>query len=115
MVKSMKNWKDIETLNDELPTKGDYVSGEEQKDPQNEGTTNQLTKVQSSSRRSDIDPLAEPPDGGLNAWLKVMGCFLVYSNIWCLIFILLRSRSILTYQFKGIHFNFWGLSDILST
>lgn len=34
------------------------------------------------SRRSEIDPAAEPPDGGLNAWLKVFGCFLIYSNVW---------------------------------
>jgi hypothetical protein len=79
---SMKNWRDIESLNDDLPAKGDDVSSEQLKNPQNDGTINQLTKVQSSSRRSDIDPLAEPPDGGLNAWLKVLGCFLVYSNIW---------------------------------
>ncbi|KAF2663309.1 MFS general substrate transporter [Microthyrium microscopicum] len=31
---------------------------------------------------SEIDPFGEPPDGGLNAWLKVFGCFLLYSNIW---------------------------------
>lgn len=42
-----------------------------------------VAQIQSASRRSDIDPLAEPPDGGLNAWLKVFGCFLLYSNIWC--------------------------------
>jgi hypothetical protein len=79
----MKSWKDIEASNDNLPSIGDNVSKEQlentsPKDDQIE----QLTKVQSSSRRSDIDPLAEPPDGGLNAWLKVFGCFLIYSNIW---------------------------------
>jgi hypothetical protein len=42
----------------------------------------QLERVQSSSRKSEIDPFTEPPDGGLNAWLKVLGCFLIYSNIW---------------------------------
>ena len=42
----------------------------------------QLEKIQSSSKKSDIDPFTEPPDGGLNAWLKVLGCFLIYSNIW---------------------------------
>lgn len=34
------------------------------------------------SKKSEIDPFHEPPDGGLNAWLKVFGCFLIYSNIW---------------------------------
>lgn len=41
-----------------------------------------VIKVQSSSRYSAIDPFGTPPDGGLNAWLKVFGCFLLYSNIW---------------------------------
>ena len=27
--------------------------------------------------------LPPPPDGGLHAWLKVFGGFLVYINIWC--------------------------------
>jgi hypothetical protein len=27
--------------------------------------------------------LPPPPDGGLHAWLKVVGGFLVYINIWC--------------------------------
>lgn len=38
--------------------------------------------VSSSSKKGAIDPFGEPPDGGLNAWLKVLGCFLIYSNIW---------------------------------
>ena len=41
------------------------------------------TLSRTQSRKSEIDPFAEPPDGGLNAWLKVLGCFLIYSNIWC--------------------------------
>jgi hypothetical protein len=41
---------------------------------------NALSRTQ--SRKSEIDPFSEPPDGGLNAWLKVLGCFLIYSNIW---------------------------------
>ena len=27
-------------------------------------------------------PAHVPPDGGLHAWLKVLGGFLIYSNIW---------------------------------
>ena len=27
-------------------------------------------------------PAHIPPDGGLHAWLKVVGGFLIYSNIW---------------------------------
>jgi len=38
--------------------------------------------VQLLSKKGAIDPFGEPPNGGLNAWLKVLGCFLIYSNIW---------------------------------
>jgi hypothetical protein len=52
-------------------------TGEQHKD-------NTLSRTQSrKSAKSEIDPFGEPPDGGLNAWLKVVGCFLIYSNIWC--------------------------------
>lgn len=51
-----------------------------EKHSSDDSTAAPLEKVQ--SRRSDIDPAADPPDGGRNAWLKVMGCFLIYSNIW---------------------------------
>jgi hypothetical protein len=39
-----------------------------------------------ASPESEQDPTAvtlpPPPDGGLHAWLKVFGGFLVYINIW---------------------------------
>ena len=35
-----------------------------------------------ASRKSEKAQLPEPPDGGLDAWLKVFGGFLMYSNIW---------------------------------
>ncbi|QDS71643.1 hypothetical protein FKW77_007480 [Venturia effusa] len=38
--------------------------------------------ISPSSKDGAIDPFGQPPDGGLNAWLKVLGCFLIYSNIW---------------------------------
>ena len=42
-----------------------------------------MEKIQpTTSKSSDISPYTEPPDGGLNAWLKVFGSFLMYSNIW---------------------------------
>jgi hypothetical protein len=34
----------------------------------------------SMARSIAIDPEAEPPDGGMHAWLKVFGCFLMYAN-----------------------------------
>ena len=80
----MEDWKDIESSSNNSPSGVDDTSKElPEPTPEKNNPTEQLAKVQSTSRRSDIDPLAEPPDGGLNAWLKVVGCFLIYSNIWC--------------------------------
>ena len=55
-----------------------------EKDPLefNEKSNIEHEPIQSSSKKGAIDPFGEPPDGGLNAWLKVLGCFLIYSNIW---------------------------------
>jgi hypothetical protein len=83
--------KSLDSLDDKLPSLDDEIAQEERDtekaeigqdaDPVDK-TTPDLEKVQSSSKRSEIDPSSEPPDGGLNAWLKVLGCFLLYSNIW---------------------------------
>lgn len=59
---------------------GGKSSDVEQQNTAKETAVDTLQKV--ASRRSEIDPAGEPPDGGLNAWLKVLGCFLIYSNVW---------------------------------
>jgi hypothetical protein len=46
------------------------------------------------SRISAVSTLAEPPDGGLNAWLKVFGCFLMVRLLPA--FLLEPSANILT-------------------
>jgi hypothetical protein len=79
----MSEWKEKDYSNgpdESMPeeTSEERNENEDQIHPQVET----LAKTQSSSRKSDIDPFSEPPDGGLNAWLKVLGCFLLYSNIW---------------------------------
>ncbi|KAF2751886.1 MFS general substrate transporter [Sporormia fimetaria CBS 119925] len=38
--------------------------------------------VQSGAAAADTSRLPPPPDGGLHAWLKVLGGFLIYINIW---------------------------------
>lgn len=44
-------------------------------------TVSRMTQRTGRSTRSVvIDPDAEPPDGGIHAWLKVYGCFLMYAN-----------------------------------
>lgn len=77
-----------DTLDGKSPSASGEASQQWQKDndvgmAQEEGATlDDVEKVQSASRKSVIDPSMEPPDGGLHAWLKVFGCFLLYSNIW---------------------------------
>jgi hypothetical protein len=47
------------------------------------------------TRKSAIDLLEEPPDGGWNAWLKVFGCFLMYANtLYVQVLIMLPASSI---------------------
>lgn len=72
-----------EQYEDQQSSKADDVSRDEEAVESVEGInakSTPLSRVQ--SRKSEIDPTGEPPDGGLNAWLKVLGCFLLYSNIW---------------------------------
>lgn len=40
----------------------------------------QLDARSTVTTESAIPP---PPDGGLHAWLKVFGGFMIYINIWC--------------------------------
>lgn len=69
-------------------SKADQTSREEEEaiDPVDHVDVNDeekgATLSRTQSKKSEIDPFGEPPDGGLNAWLKVLGCFLIYSNIW---------------------------------
>ena len=78
----MADWKPSQASDERSSSVADDIlreEGLEANEADNEMPA-QLEKVQ--SRKSEINPLAEPPDGGLNAWLKVLGCFLIYSNIW---------------------------------
>jgi hypothetical protein len=44
----------------------------------------QQTQLESQQDTRSVaeSQLAKPPDGGLHAWLKVLGGFLIYINIW---------------------------------
>lgn len=80
---SMSTEPDAKTV---AETKSSFAEDEKVKssgvgsDADHESPRPQLSRA--ASKRSEIDPTAEPPDGGLNAWLKVLGCFLLYSNVW---------------------------------
>jgi hypothetical protein len=81
----MESLKDIEysDANLSIDKNEDFeVARETKRNDIENATNNKIEKTQSNSRVSEIDPLGTPPDGGLNAWLKVLGCFLIYSNIW---------------------------------
>jgi hypothetical protein len=88
----MSNWKAVEagvSVEDVSRATNKIEAETEQGERQNQNSGD-LEKIKSSSGRSNvIDPFAEPPDGGLNAWLKVLGCFLIYSNI-CLSYLSLN-------------------------
>jgi hypothetical protein len=80
----MSDWKAVEagvSVEDVSRATNKIEAETEHGERQNQNSAN-LEKINTSSGRSNvIDPFAEPPDGGLNAWLKVLGCFLIYSNI----------------------------------
>lgn len=79
--------KDVDLTAEKQSYKADDTSREENEEEATETTTRNPDETaneldQTRSRKSEIDPFSTPPDGGLNAWLKVLGCFLIYSNIW---------------------------------
>lgn len=83
----MKDWKDTGLADDKSEDKLSPIERAEdpldvEKNEVNGDAGAQIEKVKSTSKNSEIDPFGIPPDGGLNAWLKVLGCFLIYSNIW---------------------------------
>jgi hypothetical protein len=61
-------------------------------DPEKKGTLQEsatpstFEALESVPLGNEADPLSNalppPPDGGVHAWLKVFGGFLVYINIW---------------------------------
>ena len=45
-------------------------------------TDTAAVQVISHAESDSTLPAHVPPDGGMHAWLKVLGGFLIYSNIW---------------------------------
>jgi hypothetical protein len=41
-----------------------------------------LVDVPIEEKANVLPPPAPPPDGGLRAWLQVLGCYLVFFNVW---------------------------------
>jgi hypothetical protein len=78
------NEKAMDIAEDKTSSRATDISLEEEKivDAEEAKNVGPNPSIRTQSRKSEIDPFSEPPDGGLNAWLKVLGCFLIYSNIW---------------------------------
>lgn len=76
----MTDKNDAKTLELSSPSTDDSYDVDGVLETEVEKQATQLSRT--TTRRSAIDPSREPPDGGLEAWLKVFGCFLLYSNIW---------------------------------
>lgn len=47
-----------------------------------EGAQDKEAQLDTRSTRTTESALPPPPDGGLHAWLKVFGGFMIYINIW---------------------------------
>lgn len=41
-----------------------------------------LIDIPIEEKANVLPPPAPPPDGGLRAWLQVLGCYLVFFNVW---------------------------------
>jgi MFS family permease len=68
----------LETHNGQIGTDSSAFEGSPEYPPEKlTHTTSHLSTVSSAPSLPH-----EPPDGGLHAWLKVLGGFLIYSNIW---------------------------------
>jgi hypothetical protein len=84
---------------------------EQEKGPVDVGTAPDEEKQDGHSvAESQLPP---PPDGGLHAWLKVFGGFLIYINIWFVLSLPQCSRQPKLTSFKGLHALIRRLSIVL--
>lgn len=62
--------------------KEQQVTDEDQVDSEQQGITNVGEKLEPSKSRPSINNAAAIPDGGLTAWLQVLGAFFLFFNTW---------------------------------
>jgi hypothetical protein len=71
-------------------------------------------EIQETDTHDDAEPaLPPPPDGGLHAWLKVFGGFLIYINIWYNFFLSLSLSSYWPNFSQGLHPNLRRIPSVL--
>lgn len=54
----------------------------EQQNESNNALQDKEAQLDARSTRTIESAIPPPPDGGLHAWLKVFGGFMIYINIW---------------------------------
>ncbi|CAO2657512.1 Nn.00g036380.m01.CDS01 [Neocucurbitaria sp. VM-36] len=84
---SFDNRKDIEDASIEQeeviwPSSTDQDVRNEIRSRSKEGTRDKEAQLDARSTLTTESTIPPPPDGGLHAWLKVFGGFMIYINIW---------------------------------
>lgn len=64
------------------------------------------------STRTTESTIPPPPDGGLHAWLKVFGGFMIYINIWC-VYVKLVLGVDVDSLLQGLHTHVWCFPIVL--
>ena len=72
----------IEQEEDSRPSSADDVIQHESRPQSDEGARDKEAQLDARSTITTESALPPPPDGGLHAWLKVFGGFMIYINIW---------------------------------
>jgi hypothetical protein len=83
--KSQQHVKDesVELQEDSRPSSASGLQQESCEEIQHDASADQVEKQLDARSAITIESiLPPPPDGGLHAWLKVFGGFLIYINIW---------------------------------
>ena len=95
------------------PSTTSEVLADEQ-DPPNHAIPDKEAQLDARSTLTASSALPPPPDGGLHAWLKVLGGFLIYINIWCVTFPHpTNTQSTPNHRFQGLHTNLRRLPILL--
>ena len=60
----------------------DHIHQQEESEQPNDLAQDNKAPIDARSTLTTESAISPPPDGGLHAWLKVFGGFLIYINIW---------------------------------
>jgi hypothetical protein len=75
--------KSIEDEEYSRPSLSDHDDAQKLEEPErNEIVQDKEAQIDARSTLTTESAIPPPPDGGLHAWLKVFGGFMIYINIW---------------------------------